>query len=732
MAMKRSSSSGDVKLPTLVKASSAANLGEAVRKQQRPTSTGGAGGGELRRAHSATGLNKRPQSKEERRPQSPPKKQEEKSNVVVVKFSPGDHGLTWDEDKRITGSIMQAWMRGVRAGWTVLAVNGKMMQSDEELADVMQQASGGDSRYEVRFEKCQGNFGTEAKERSDQQKRNRTRLMKTFSFQGSIEKTEYRGVTFEQFQQVLDYSHRYCEGWYDIAPAKVSKTSGHNLSMDFLNFHHLNAWLFEPATKPKKCAMAEMLTNKPQPPEWFISHWWGEPVVAFSESWQAQMATRRLAPECPYWISAFAIKQHSSQSEFTTDPKKSNMYKALEAAKFKMLLIVDESAVVFSRLWCDFEASLLLDQPAAPLDFAILAGSGALGAQVLTHGLTQEEEGMEEKSPGAGSRAKAARESGFPLSVLQAALAINVVQAEASVEVDRERILDCITGRPLKATPLPDHAGYEETTQRLRALFAATLWQFSSLPDLGNTMREQLSKSLRADVTRKSLEIRLAGQDRSGLALLVTSLPPNLKSLCLKLRASGTRDEDLLALAASLPKKVSSLGIDLSHCAAVSDEGLKDFAKKVDFEKVSVDALLLGTQAKKETQDWYAAQALKRQADGNDGMRREVARALGLNICRAPQDCARMKKKVVRAVPLLIQMLEDEETALRMHAFRALEGFGDRVMKDLDETGAAKIQELKTERDARRAQKIADAAEAKAKATAKAAPSPEAKEDADE
>lgn len=60
------------------------------------------------------------------------------TNLVMVKFR-GDHGMTL-EGTRVTGSVLQAWMLGVRPGWTIITISGQQVQTKEDVDETLQQA----------------------------------------------------------------------------------------------------------------------------------------------------------------------------------------------------------------------------------------------------------------------------------------------------------------------------------------------------------------------------------------------------------------------------------------------------------------------------------------------------------------------------------------------------------------------------------------------------------------
>eukprot|EP00928_Gymnodinium_smaydae_P016281 TRINITY_DN16083_c0_g3_i1.p1 TRINITY_DN16083_c0_g3~~TRINITY_DN16083_c0_g3_i1.p1 ORF type:complete len:736 (-),score=176.97 TRINITY_DN16083_c0_g3_i1:83-2212(-) len=651
-------------------------------------------------------------------------------NAVTLRFK-GDHGLEW-EGTRVTYSTMQGWMVGVRPGWVVTSVANHPVQNYDDIEEQLQAAVASDKRYEVCFRKGQANFGTEAKERADKEKRSLIKLRKTFPFQGRIERTEHRGITSRQLDRIVTFVQETCNMWTDKLPAKLSKTSGQQLRMSILNFHHLHSWVVLPATKSKKCAFVELCTSQPQLPAWFVSHWWGETLVAFVEAMLAHLAVRRLGPDVPYWVGAFSLRQHTPGGELSVDLKKSGLYKAVEAARFRVLLVLDGQGAALGRLWCAYEVSLCLDRAHAPLDFAV---GGADQIHVLTQGLTEDEEQLEQDYPGRGIAAKARREEGFPLEVPFAGLNLDIQSLETTLEEDRARILNCIAGRELQGEAVQHHPSYAQLSARLRALFAATLYQPVNREGVEEDESEPratlISKMLRADVGRKYLDMRLDGIDSPGLQLLAESLPPSLQDLKLQFRCSSIDDEDLEVLGKGLPKSLKSMCLDFSNCRGVGDRGLAALSKALDSKETELNFYLTGTSVSQEVQDWYAAEILKRAADGQDGYSKDIARALGVNLCRDPEKIPRSRKTVVPASTYLGNILSKDEagqppTSRAVAAFRALSGLGDAVMQGLNDAAQQRAKEIEAERAARKAEKAEKEAAKAAKAAAKEAAAPPA------
>jgi len=276
------------------------------------------------------------------------------------------------------------------------------VQTKEDIEDALQAAVEREKRYVVCFEKGQGKFGTEAKEKAERAKRQLAKLRKEFRFQGWIERAEHRGTTQAQIERVYACLEENCSAWVDHLPAKMSKTSGKPLRIDFLNFYHLSNNLILPVTKPRRCSFVEMMTNQAHAPSWFLSHWWGLSVQGFVASVEKHAATRGLSADSSYWTWTFACRLLEKQSEICENPTKALFYKPMETCKFKLLLIIDQQAVCFKRSWCLYETAMTVDTNLAMVDCACVNNSG--GSELITHGLTEDEEKMETQRPGHGVR----------------------------------------------------------------------------------------------------------------------------------------------------------------------------------------------------------------------------------------------------------------------------------------------------------------------------------------
>ncbi|CAE7832533.1 unnamed protein product, partial [Symbiodinium microadriaticum] len=604
-------------------------------------------------------------------------------NPCEVKFR-GDHGISF-EGTRVSHSVLQAWMLGVRPGWTVLSIEGQAVRTKEEIEEALTAAADQEKRYVVCFEKGQGKFGTEAaaeaKEKAEREKRQLAKLRKEFRYQGRIDKAEHRGTTVSQLEKVCACLEENCSAWTDHLPAKMSKTSGQPLRIDFLNFYHLSKYLLLPMTQSRKCAFVEMLTSQPQPP-----------VIT------------------------------SEHREITENPMEAPFHKPMEVCKFKLLVVLDPQAVYFKRTWCLYEMAMSLDSSGATLDVACTDGSVV---ELITHGLTEEEEARDMASPGQGLRAKLLREGSFPIEAAEAGLAVQSEKSEAELEGwSREKL--------------------ESVDKRLRARLATALW-----PRIGRAEKDaragptkRASKAfaaIRGDVKRKALTLHLYGLSSEYLRMLAESLPPNLVELKLNLRCSSIKDDDVAILAKALPTQLKELKLDFTCCGGITDTGLAKLAEQLDFGETAVYISLAETGVSKAVQEWYEQEAAKNEANGQSGQLKNVSRALHMSLCLSPDTAQPTKRTAVPAASLLGKVITDDADNRAVAALRALNSFGEKARSALGSDAQQRAKELEMqlhaaeeERKAKEAQRAAKKAGAKAPEAPPPEASPEARADAQE
>ncbi|CAE7540757.1 FBL4 [Symbiodinium pilosum] len=407
-------------------------------------------------------------------------------------------------------------------------------------------------------------------------------LQRKFKRKLDIAQTEHRGLSLGQLHEIQSFAQEHCGLWRDLAPAEYSKTSGQTLQMDFLNLYHLCTWCILPATHVENCSFVELLADGDQIPNWFCSHWWGEPIQDFICCVEAHQTLRQ---SDLYWICAYANRQHSLHEELVTDPSETSFYKAMRLSK-GVLIILDElgPATPFTRIWCAFEAYVaLVDRPQEEVMLLDISCYHDKTTYILTDGLAANEAKIQERGNELSALAlaqslKSLREMCFPVAVFERGLSLELHHAQASRDLDRRRILNSFVGRTgegLDEEPYMSHPKYDEVNIRLRSVLALAAWN-----QMATSQSKQLfldvAACLAADRWRDTLTFDLSRLPTAGDVALQgvgQSLPPQLQQLkldcssCSKLTSSGFE-----AFAENLPQGLTSLMLNLSRCEGLSDK----------------------------------------------------------------------------------------------------------------------------------------------------------------
>jgi len=354
------------------------------------------------------------------------------------------------------------------------------------------------------------------------------------------------------------------------------------------------------------------LTSSPQRPDFFISHWWGEPVMDFVSCVTHHAQVRGLSDGTAYWCCAYANDQHDLGADVTEDPTASSFCRALMDENCKGVLLVlnapgqgsDQPGVPFTRIWCAFEIFMAMS---GQLPLVSSTPSGAQrkqllldiitadenGVQLLTDGLTAKEQIQEDSVIGRGHLVKMEREDSFPLEMIRAAMQVELEKAQASVEQDRRHILNLLAGmRDIDAEPPEQHEHFDAANAKLRAIFALASW--ARVTSDGFLEVLGLPQVLRGDRNRRQLSLTLSGslqQDRD-LDLLAAGLPEGLHVLVLNLNSTPLTDRGLKALASQLPTQCPELRQLQLHLwsTAVGDAGAEALFASLQKMKFLEDA----------------------------------------------------------------------------------------------------------------------------------------------
>lgn len=620
--------------------------------------------------------------------------------VITIKFMPG-LGSIVVSGASVVQTTGQAWMKGVRPGWTISEVQGIKItpQNEDEVDDMLDKFESGKNRYEVTFQKARAKFGSGVAQLSNVEKEkeaNNMRVRKTFRYQGAIEKPEHRAVTFPQLERLVMYAAEYCHNWKDQAPPEESMFSGKTLSMEILNMSHALAWIIKPATEKRKCSYAEMMTNTKQAPKWCVIHWWGLPLDQVMKNLKQHMTVRGVQPDTPYWMSALAVRHHAQAEEINPEKRQVPFFKAMNACQGQAVMLGSMGGKVFQRTWCLYETSIAMGFGSPCFDVAVCQQGTPM---LLCSGLTMPEEAMEGRVPGSGVKAKAAREETFPLTVVEMGLDIDVCAAETTNPDDRNKILNLFSGQALNEEAPVEDEGYDEMNIRLQAWFAGLLMREVLLrkglsgSEEGERIWRRVANAVQADTWRKNVNWKMDGMNTDGLMKVLQIMPPNMEDLTLRMRCSSIEDEDLVALAEVLMKhpKMLQVGagkrcmnLDLKNSDEVGD-GVGDDVWHAAFEQCRVAGMEINL-------DYTDTQA----GGGEDVTSKSVASCMHQSLVREGVPLKLYKRKVVPAVPFLAKILGDEreQPQARKAAARALGSLGQAAFDAVPALQAAERDDL--------------------------------------
>jgi len=112
-----------------------------------------------------------------------------------------------------------------------------------------------------------------------------------------IPEEEHRGISIKQLKFIYAEIEDRCkrEGWNN-------KNEG-PLTPDKVCLYDVNNYIIKERTLEKQCSYVELIAKGPQKPTWFVSHWWGEPVIAMIRCLEQHCKDHKLSEETTYyWI----------------------------------------------------------------------------------------------------------------------------------------------------------------------------------------------------------------------------------------------------------------------------------------------------------------------------------------------------------------------------------------------------------------------------------------------
>jgi len=259
-----------------------------------------------------------------------------------------------------------------------------------------------------------------------------------------------------------------------------------------------------------------------------------------------------------------------------------------------VLLILDESATPFHRIWCDFELySTLTD--GKPLDTITIlkTDDGLLDRKSAPLLLSQNP--LPHETP----HLKVKREQGFPMQLLLAGISVKLEKGSASVASDKEHILNSMAKKVKGSSEASSSASLEDALDiavrrangALNSFFAQAAWPRAVKQgivrdfDPSNPGQLTLAEVMRMDDSRTTFALSLGHVlevDDKEVECLASALPPNLLELDLSFEAcKRITDAGVIALARWIPPGLTKLRLDFLGCEQLTDQSLEELSRNM-------------------------------------------------------------------------------------------------------------------------------------------------------
>ncbi|CAJ1433607.1 unnamed protein product [Effrenium voratum] len=302
----------------------------------------------------------------------------------------------------------------------------------------------------------------------------------------SIEKAEWRGI----FRSQLDDLIVFIKEVLDKAPVQ----GGERLSWGMVDMYRATEMFVKPLTRSFRCSFAELVATEPQVPKWFVSHWWGTPLMQTAAMLKYHGDQRQAKKPAAMWLDAFALCLHDPEQLFPVPS-------VMEAAPFLKVLIspkcigtvflMDGTGVATGRSWCLLELALSLDmsKDKSTTHFVDIV---AWNAQLKKAALLADS--------GNGDSAEVLDEGGaaFPLDLYIGGYKVAAHKAESRLDIDRKRILHFFASTPEdrwdKVLPPNDSKAYAAVNARLQHRFIAGAFAAAAIKDDDKMLKKMASE----------------------------------------------------------------------------------------------------------------------------------------------------------------------------------------------------------------------------------------------
>eukprot|EP00554_Chaetoceros_debilis_P007183 CAMPEP_0194075886 /NCGR_PEP_ID=MMETSP0149-20130528/2787_1 /TAXON_ID=122233 /ORGANISM="Chaetoceros debilis, Strain MM31A-1" /LENGTH=759 /DNA_ID=CAMNT_0038756483 /DNA_START=415 /DNA_END=2694 /DNA_ORIENTATION=+ len=401
----------------------------------------------------------------------------------------------------------------------------------------------------------------------------------------TIPRAEERGITLRQLRAVYANAERRCE------EEKWVGLKGELLKPHTVTLYDVCEYIIKPFTKESKKSFIEELrsTAGSQPPRFFASHWWGEPIkdfvvcleqhrrdFAMNVNEEQERKGGGMTEDTPIWVCAYANNQWDLDDYVTKDPAKSAFMDAMKMANYRTISILDKHGIVFNRVWCIYELyRTFINKIDTGMGlWCIYTAHRHIPQNLKIYNLQPGEipEGREAVGivPGGAtsdysSSYTSERERYFPFHLIKRSLLTKVELAEASYESDRRHILNSIIGnKDIDMNPPENHFLFSALNMSLHSHFA---------------------------VSPRALQGALFNGDKQWKAMLRTMSKGTLKdNLDFNFREGGRWDQltkdQAVDLISHLPLTIESLTINTAPYGSIFMIALIKWLKKCQNIKV--------------------------------------------------------------------------------------------------------------------------------------------------
>jgi len=279
--------------------------------------------------------------------------------------------------------------------------------------------------------------------------------------------TANRAITLDQLDLVVIHMKRRVASEHMWVVKKYPGPTEHLIqSPEEVNLYHVNAKIILPSTAEQNTSLVELMSDEEQPPDYFTSHYWGEPVLQMVLCLKQHSHDRGLTSKSGYlngegyggtmyedihkkahpgylhgrspryWVCAYANRQGDLGAEIDVPLMETSFVRALKLCK-GTVSVLDHGGVVFTRVWCIYELyhSLPLHRDAHAAKNYTYDMYTALNFEKAV-GISDGQAAVDLNADD-----KLLRERTFPLRLVDQGLSIECRKSNASREDDRSRIL---------------------------------------------------------------------------------------------------------------------------------------------------------------------------------------------------------------------------------------------------------------------------------------------------